>query len=125
MVGVNMRGGVRERTVSTRPCLSLTYAGVEFCGDTARVNVEFGRAFHRSGATLSSSLRASEAISSFERDTTSCVRARLDLLRANVVDGRAFRRAPHYVALNLHYVDVRTLQRVDGRGRGLMVADRG
>jgi hypothetical protein len=155
MVGVNMHGGDRERTVSTHPGLSLTSAGVGFCGDTAHVNVEFGRAFYRSGATLlslaqsvcyvdvravwcisrvvigrlyvvpspgatlSSLMRASEAISWCERGATSCMRARLDLLYENDEFGRAFRfSGATFVALNVRRVDVRTLpcrQRVDGR----------
>ena len=79
-------------------------------------------------------MRASEALSSCELGVTSCVLARLDLLRANVEFGRAFRLwAPHYVALNVRCLDVRTLpyhQRVDGResragGRGSLVDGHG
>ena len=82
--------------------------------------------FCRSGTTLSSllrasgvrSLRASEAISSCERGAISCVRARLDLVCANVEDG-SFGRHITSRCLNDCCVDVRTLpcrQRVDGRG---------
>ena len=40
---LDVRGGIRVRTVSTHPCFSLIYAGLRFCGDTARTNVESGK----------------------------------------------------------------------------------